>query len=298
MKLDLHTSFYDFIERFPDSDACIRHMACVKIGQEPVCPYCERDTLFQTSYDVRKLYCRTCRKYIAHRSRTLMWRSHVCAWKWFYLLLLLANHSSGLSIDHLSRHLGVSRTAAVRMLSRARLHMREAFPMRRMGGPGEVVQIDETWLPNVYDSRQKNGKGAIIFGIHDKSGVCTWVVPDRKNSTLVELIDKWVDADSILVTDCHRSYHSLSQNGFNHIRLNHKRGEWVRGVYSMAWIESYWTSLKYFVRSRNRTVKEANLRLYLAEHAFRHNAQIEGVYPFERLISSFPDIDSPQLPRI
>ena len=174
--------------------------------------------------------------------------------------------------------------------------MKELYPNMCAGGPGVIVHIDETWLPNVRAVSQERRKGAIVFGIHDEHRVQCWVIPDRKKSTIIGLVERWVAAGSNIVTDQHRSYHSLKNLGFNHISLNHTRGEWSREGYSTAWIESYWTSLKYFMRSRNRFVKPDILPLYLAEHTFRHNARLAGSCPFSLMISEFPDIDQTMLP--
>jgi ISXO2-like transposase domain len=102
---------------------------------------------------------------------------------------------------------------------------------------------------------------------------------------------------SIKITDAHGSSSSLASCGYRHIALNHKRGEWVRDGLAMARVESYWTSLKYFLRSHNWKLKQETLPLYLAEHSFRHNLRQRGEKVFEALIAKFPPIDRSQLPK-
>lgn len=290
------TSFYAFRDQFPDSGACLRHIAEVKFGSPLLCPRCADGHRLSSTGKQREIYCPRCRLYISPTAGTLMGHSRLPAWEWFYFLLLLANRSSGITVDHLARHMGISRLAAYRMLSLARLHICELRPIRQFGGQGEIVQIDETWLPNVRDSSQRNAKGAIVFGIHDKAGVQTCVIPNRRAATIMGLIEAWVAPGTTVITDSHRSYHALSKHGFSHVALNHCRGEWKKQGFSTAWIESYWNSLKYFMRSHNRVVKEAILPLYLAEHAFRHDARLAGACPFQRLIQAFPVIDQSRLP--
>lgn len=289
-------SFYEFQNMFPDSRACIRHIASTKYGHDLQCPRCTGSQRLSSTGKLKQLYCPKCRLYVSPLSTTLMRHSKVAAWDWFYCMLIIANSTSGVTVDQLARHLGVSRLAAYRMLCLIRLHIRELNPPRPVGGPNAIVHIDETWLPNVWESSQRNGKGAIVFGIHDQHGAQCWVIPNRKRSTIIGLIEKWVASGSTVVTDSHRSYHSLNSLGFTHVSLNHTRGEWSKDGHSTAWIESYWTSLKYFLRSRNRLIKEDILPLYLAEHAFRHNAQLAGACPFRLLISAFPQIDQSLLP--
>lgn len=290
------TNFFEFLKQFPDSAACFRHIAVTKYGIELACPRCEGSHRLSSIGRLRQFYCYRCNISLSPTAGTLMGHSRISAWEWFYFLLLLANRTSGITVDHLTRHLGVSRLAAYRMLCLARLHITELRQMRRLGGQGEIVQIDETWLPNVVESSQRAGKGAIVFGMHDRLGVQTCVIPDRSASTIMALIDAWVSPGSTIVTDSHRSYHSLTKRGFRHIALNHSNGEWKKNGFSNVWIESYWNSLKYFLRSQNRVVKEAILPLYLAEHAFRHDARIDGTCPFQKLIQTFPMIDQAKLP--
>ena len=183
------------------------------------------------------------------------------------------------------------------MLCLARLHILKLSDQNPVGGPGIVVEVDETWLPNILANEPHNGSGAIVFGVASGDCVITKVIPDRRAETLVSLIRESVLPSSIVVTDAHRSYNSLSSLGYRHVVLNHKRGEWARDGLSMAKVESYWNSLKYFLRSHNRTVKRETLPLYLAEHRFRHNLRRRGENVFDALIAKFPIIDRSQLPK-
>ena len=49
------------------------------------------------------------------------------------------------------------------------------------------------------------------------------LVPDRKKETLQAMLQKWVYPGSIVVTDSFKSYHGLSQLGFYHYSVNHKK---------------------------------------------------------------------------
>lgn len=291
------TSFYTFRDEFPDAAACLRHIARVRFGPELHCPRCVNDArLSRTGKSRDVLYCPSCKAEFSPTAGTLLGHSRIGIWEWFYCLLLVANQSGGATVDQLCRQLGISRLAAYRALSLIRLHICELAPARLFGGPGEIVQIDETLLPNVRQYGQDGSRGAIVLGMHDKQGVRCWVIPNRTHTTILGQIMPYLVPGSIVVTDAFRSYHRLTKLGFNHVVLNHSKAEWVRDGYSTSRIDSYWTSLKYYMRRRNRSVNYSILPLYLAEHAFRHNAQLAGLCPFRQLINAFPPIDRSLLP--
>lgn len=291
------TSFYAFRDEFPDANACLRHIARVRFGPELHCPRCTNGArLSRTGKSREILYCPSCKAEFSPTAGTLLGNSRIGIWEWFYCLLLVANQSSGATVDQLSRQLGISRLAAYRALCLIRLHICELSPARLFGGPGEIVQIDETLLPNVRRSGQEGGRGAIVLGMHDAQGVRCWVIPDRTHTTILGHTTQLISPGSIVVTDGFRSYHRLTKLGFDHVVLNHSKAQWAKDGYSTSRIDSYWTSLKYYMRSRNRSVHHSILPLYLAEHAFRHNARLTGLCPFRQLISAFPPIDRTLLP--
>lgn len=293
------TSWFDFLERFPDEAACYRHMLDMRFGPVRACPRCGSGKRLSATGRLRSLYCPHCDLVVSATAGTLAGHSRIGLWNWFYLMLLIANRTTGMPVDAVAQQLGVSRLAAYRMLCLVRMHIARLQEADRgpVGGPGVVVEIDETWLPGVLPDNAGASSGAIVFGIYGQRGIHTQGIADRKATTLMTIIKDVVQPGSIIVTDGHRSYHGLRALGFEHIALNHRRGEWARAGYSTARIESYWTSLKYFLRSHNRTVARNTLHLYLAENAFRHNRRKGGENMFEALIARFPAIDRALLPK-
>lgn len=293
------TSCFEFLDRFPDETACFRHMLEIRFGPAIACPRCGTGQRLSATSRQRQLYCWRCSLVVSVTAGTLAGHSRIGLWDWFYLMLLVANRTTGMPIDAVARQLGISRLAAYRMLCLIRMHIDKLQQADRglVGGPGIVVEIDETWLPGVIPDDPLASSGAIVFGIYSQGGIHTQLIADRRAATLMTIIRDMVEPGSIIVTDGHRSYNALRAHGFEHIALNHRRGEWARAGYSMARIESYWTSLKYFLRSHNRTIARNTLPLYLAENAFRHNRRKRGENMFEALIARFPAIDRALLPK-
>ena len=48
-------------------------------------------------------------------------------------------------------------------------------------------------------------------------------VHNRKQSTLLPVIKKWIKPGSIIHSDCWKAYNKLSKMGYNHITVNHSK---------------------------------------------------------------------------
>ena len=276
----------------------VAHIAYVRFGQKPHCPRCRsRAHLFLRSTR-RALACSQCSFEVSVTSRTLFDRSKIPLSTWFYLMLTMSNSSQALPVSFVERHFGLSRMAAFGALSRIRLHLGALQAGAVLGGRGQILQVDETWVRQVKNPAGEKGYGAIVFGIYSQSGVITKVIPDRTSKVLIGELLAHTDPNSVIVTDQLRSYNALGRLGFKHIRLNHSIGEWVnQDGYSSIGIEGYWGNLKYYLQSANLAPSIDYFSGYLAEHAFRYNCRKMGRCAFREMISRFPLINKIQLPK-
>ena len=292
------TSLDDFAVLFPIERAVVEHIALVRFGTNPNCPKCIGNAHLFLLRTRRVMSCSQCNYEISVTSGTLLDRSKIPLRTWFYLMLLMSNSSKALSVSFVERHLGLSRMTAFRTLSAIRLHLSRRCEGMIQGGGGQVVQIDETWIPQIKNPLSPNGAGAIVFGIYSQSGIMTKHIPNRSAAVLIREVLAGTHPDSIFVTDQHRSYLGLGRLGFKHISLNHSVAEWSNADgYTTVGIESYWANLKYFLQSANLAPKIAYLDGYLGEHAFRYNCRKAGKCPFREMIASFPAIAKADLPR-
>ena len=88
------------------------------------------------------------------------------------------------------------------------------------------VALDESYFGGVR--KGKRGRGAAgkvaVFGILKRGGkVYTKVVINTKSETLMPLIAKKIAPDSVVYTDCYRSYNALDVSDFYHERINHSK---------------------------------------------------------------------------
>lgn len=284
------TTLAELEREFPTEQACRMHVAARRFGEELWCPYCNAGNLVQRRMRPAYLRCRGCLRDVSICAGTLFAGSTVPLTIWFHVMLIVANQSFGPTITFIVRHLGISHNAAVHMLRGIRRHVLSLSGDVIHGGPGEVVCIDETWVP-LGRANSAGKRGAIVFGIRDSQGVTTRVVLNRSRAELLPLIRRHVVPGSTVVTDMFRTYASLGSLGFRHHALNHSAGQWVDTEgRSSGPIESYWTSLKYSLSASIGAILPAQLPAYVGLHTFRFNVRLAGRCAFRCMISRFPEV--------
>ena len=135
-----------------------------------------------------------------------------------------------------------------------------------------AVELDESYFGGAR--KGKRGRGAAgkvaVFGILKRAGkVYTKVVNDTKTATLMPLITRKIAPDSVVYTDCYRSYNALDVSDFYHERINHST-LFANGKNHINGIENFWNQAKRVLRKYNGIPKES-FPLFLKECEFRFN---------------------------
>ena len=135
-----------------------------------------------------------------------------------------------------------------------------------------AVELDESYFGGAR--KGKRGRGAagkvVVFGILKRGGkVFTKVVNDTRAITLMPLITRKVAPDSVVYTDCYRSYNALDVSDFHHHRINHS-ALFATGKNHINGIENFWNQAKRVLRKYNGIPKES-FPLFLKECEFRFN---------------------------
>ena len=87
-----------------------------------------------------------------------------------------------------------------------------------------AIELDESYFGG--QRKGKRGRGAAgkvaVFGILKRHGkVYTVIVEDTQQATLLPVIKRKIMPDSIVYTDCYKSYDVLDVSEFTHHRINH-----------------------------------------------------------------------------
>ena len=135
------------------------------------------------------------------------------------------------------------------------------------------IELDESYFGGAR--KGKRGRGAAgkvaVFGILKRGGkVYTRMIEDAKSDTLMPIIRNKIQPDSIVYTDCFRSYNALDVSEFHHFRINHST-HFVEQKYNhINGIENFWSQAKRILRKYNGIPKN-NFNLFLKECEFRFN---------------------------
>lgn len=278
------TSAAAFFERFPDEDACLKHIFKVRFGDHSACPSCGGVGGWTPIRGTKK-YRHRCRRQISILEGTAFYRSNLSLVAWFYALLLFANSSNGMRSSFLRRHLGIGVKSAHRMANVIRTHMAGFEPQRQVGGPEKLVHIDEALIGHVVQGVRQTPH--IVLGMECEGEVVCGLLANRSMASVNGAIAARVRPGSILVTDCHLAYSSLARIGWKHVPINHAHAFHNFAGMTNNPIEVYWSVLKRTLRLYNR-IGPDNLWRFIAEIQFRYNRRKATRSPFLELVSAFP----------
>jgi len=165
---------------------------------------------------------------------------------------------------------GVNRHSATLFYQKLReiivVELAEVFPEQG------AFEVDESYFGGVR--KGKRGRGAAgkvpVFGILKRGGkVYTQMIPDTTSNTLFNAMKTRILPDSIVYTDCYRSYDILDVSLFHHHRINHSvlfadAHNHINGI------ENFWNQAKRNLRKYNGIPKQ-HFNLFLKECEFRFN---------------------------
>jgi hypothetical protein len=144
-----------------------------------------------------------------------------------------------------------------------------------IGGPGKIVEIDETLI-----SRRKYERGRVVNQVWLFGGVergssenCFMEIVEARNAdTLLPIIQRRIAPGTTIVSDLWRAYFRIDQlpEGYEHLRVNHSLNfvnpEDPRA--NTQTIETSWQKLKIPLKSKYGTSRDAYAD-YITEHCWK-----------------------------
>ncbi|CAF1087143.1 unnamed protein product [Brachionus calyciflorus] len=125
------------------------------------------------------------------------------------------------------REVSISKNTAVDWLSFMRCICIDILEMysEQLGGPGKVVEIDESAFGKRKYNRGARRKTYWIFGGIERNANPPKMffihVEDRSKFTLSGMIEKYIKPQTTIMSDCWSSYQYLEKAGFDHLTVNH-----------------------------------------------------------------------------
>ena len=278
-------SIQEFMQKFPDDDACLEHLFKARHGADFACPRCGLIGKFHKLSKMPAYSCQGCGDHIHPMVGTPFYNSHTPLQKWFYAMYLFTTTRHGVPAKELQRQLSVNYKTAWRMGHEIRKYLGFVDGDAPLSGH---IEADETMIGGKR-SGGKRGRGApgktVVFGMLEREGdVMTKIVENVRRATLEPHILANVKKGSTVSTDELKSYAKLARRGYTHGTVNHGAEEWVNGIHHTQSIEGFWSIVKRSIRGTHVHVSHRHLAKYLAEFEFRWNLRDDPASMFPLLL--------------
>lgn len=278
-------SLYALFEAIPDEAAAIAHFTSIRWKNGAFCPYCGSVRVYHFG-DKKTHKCGDCRQRFSIKVGTIFEDTKIQIRKWLAAIWLITSHKKGIASTQLARDIGVTQKTAWFMLHRLRHAARTRSFNRPMGGGGNPVEVDETFiggkaknrpLRERVENRADKGKKrsgiagkAIVMGLLERGGdLRAGVIKSTSQDELESVVRHHVAEGATVYTDEHRGYRDL-RNGYDHQTVAHAREEYARGPVSTNTLEGFWSLLKRQIYGIHHWVSVKHLDQYVAEATWRY----------------------------
>jgi len=282
---DYPRTWEQFLDWFPDDDACLEYLEGIRWPAGFVCPRCgEVDEPYRTSRG--RLVCRHCRHQCTVTAGTIFEKTRTPLRSWLAAVWYIINQKQGVNALGLQRVLGLgSYQTAWTMLHRLRRAMIRPGRERLSG----VVEVDECFVGHtplktkfvkkrrersVKQEDRRNTVIAVAIEIKLTKGfgrIRLRRIAAPSQVALMPFIKDSIDPGSIVHTDGSAAYRSLSKNGYRRMKTvmqgNEKPAhESMPGVHRVAALLKRW-----LLGTHQGAISPQQLDHYLDEFVFRFN---------------------------
>ena len=249
--------------------------------QGPVCPHCggvERIGKMAGKSTREGVYkCYQCRAPFTVKIGTVFESSHVKLHLWLQAMFLMASSKKGVSSNQLHRTLGVTLKTAWFMSHRLRLAM-QTVGLEPMGGAGETVEIDETFVGKLEGvPRGKSGsahKNVVLTLVQRGGEARSFHVASTRRYDVESVIRANVKKETAIMTDEAKHYRRIGKEFASHEMVSHGIHEYVRGNAHTNTIEGFYSIFKRGMKGVYQHCSERHLHRYLAEFDFRYSNRV------------------------
>ncbi len=275
-------TLFQMMQAFPDEQSAIDHFTAIRWKNGPFCPQCGSTKVYHFS-DKRTHKCGDCRKRFSIKVGTIFEDSKIELRKWLLAIWLITSHKKGIASTQLAKDIGVTQKTAWFMTHR----LRHAIATKSFNRPlsGEI-ESDETFIGGKEKNKhawqrtggKQGGSGKVaVLGMLERGGeLRTEITPNLRAATVQDRIRDNVEPGSAIMTDEHGAFLGL-QGDYNHHRVNHSAGEYVRHFcLHTNGIESVWALFKRQIVGTHHFLSPKHLSRYLGEMTWRFNLREMG----------------------
>ena len=282
-----------FDTEFPDDDACLQTIMDQRYpGGMAQCEKCDAKRKHHRVTGRTAYACDHCGNHLYPLVGTIFQKSSTSLRIWFQAMYLMGSTRCGISAKQIQRETGVTYKTAWRMFKQIRSLLSEPD----MQLEGSTVEMDECYVggrPRGHKRRTpkwlNNDRKAIVAGVVErktgKGRVIAKVVEDASKKTLQDFAHEFIMPESTVFTDEHPSYTGLDKSGYQHYRIQHAQGIYVKGNVHTQTIEGFWALVQNGIRGVYHSVSKKYLQTYLDEYSFRYNRRDRGNLIFPAMLA-------------
>lgn len=275
-------SLQEAIIYFSDLNNCIDYLAIRRWPNGVICPTCgSQKVKFNPARRLWQCSAHHAKRQFSVKVGTIMEDSAIGLDKWLTAMWLITNCKNGISSYEIARDLKITQKSAWFMLHRIRLAMQDEFFGSKLGGSGNPVEVDETFIGgkarNMHKGkrlrmkvREGNWAKTVVIGMLERNGrIKASVTQSRKLPACEAILRENVVQGANVITDEYNGYMGLHKN-YVHEVINHAE-KYVDGRVHTQGIENFWSCLKRGLNGTYVAVEPFHLFRYLDEQMFRYN---------------------------
>jgi hypothetical protein len=280
------TSLQELHARFPDEEACLRHVFGVRFPAEIQCPNCGGPTKWTARPGRRQMVHGRCGHIIKPYNDTIFQHSNWPIRYWLYAMLHVANSKTSIDGNFLSRELGTREQTARSMLTRIRRHLAALDHLPVFGKPGDTVHIRLERPRRIYMPGIKR-KTAQLLCMAVGRNVRTIVTDLARPHRLKVLVNARINPDAIVMTDCNYT-HQIVSSYREYKRLTFDPLYFADREPGSDSISAFMTSFNRGIKAQHKHLRMPSMWLFLKEYEFRFNRRHRSHETFGDMLAAFP----------
>jgi transposase-like protein len=147
-----------------------------------------------------------------------------------------------------------------------------------MGGEGEIIEADETFIGRLEGQPKARAgfghKNTVLTLVRRGGEARSFHVDGTSIASIVPILRAQIKAESAVMTDEANQYKALGKIFASHEAVNHKVEEYSRGAVSTNTVEGFFSIFKRGMKGIYQHCSEKHLHRYLAEYDFRYTNRV------------------------
>lgn len=272
-----------FQAEFPNDEACLEFIFNALHSRK-----CSCGGEYSPVKGRRQYQCSKCRFQIAPTANTIFHKSPTPLTLWFHAIHVFSNAKSGISAKQMERDLEVTYKCAWRILSL----IRKALKQSKEPLTG-IVEMDSAYIGgrhyggknNEQLSRAMKKKSIVTVAVTRGGKIRAEVRPNVTADEMEDFIMSNISEGSNLMTDNAKGYDRV-KGRYNLEKVDHGKGEYVRGRAHINTIETWFSHIKRSIRGTYKVISKQHLQSYLDGFVFHYNNRYNDRERFSVLLET------------